>query len=111
VGEGSPSKQPEHYRKYQKKHIAALRLEALSYYSQGLLKCSRCGFSDIRALCLDHTDGDGRFDREHFRGSRLCLHLKYEGFPSGYQVLCANCNLIKARENGEFGVKREERPG
>lgn len=67
-------------------------------------KCVRCGFSDERALQIDHINGGGVKEiREHlFKGN----YHKYviESVLSKkvkYQLLCANCNWIKRSENGE----------
>jgi len=63
--------------------------------------CVRCGFSDIRALQIDHVNNDGNIDRQKFghRAGTIQTYkkvLKSQG--EGFQVLCANCNLIKAHE-------------
>lgn len=72
--------------------------------------CAKCGFSDIRALCLDHTNNDGwkeKSDNTRYRytgGNKyrtlLSVFKKTGLWPLGYQVLCANCNLIKEIEEG-----------
>ena len=66
-------------------------------------KCVRCGYSDERALQIDHIYGGGRIDRKRLSSvSRYYEHILInEG--RGYQLLCANCNVIKAREQGEYG--------
>lgn len=65
--------------------------------------CKKCGFSDLRALCLDHVNGDGKIERKSKERpySRLLRIIK-EDFPDRYQLLCANCNMIKMFENAEF---------
>ena len=64
-------------------------------------KCTRCGYADERALCLDHVRGDGHRENRSSR-SRYRKAIA-RGIPSDrYQLLCANCNLIKAKENGEL---------
>ena len=76
-------------------------LESLRIYGGGQAKCRRCGFRDWRALVLDHVHGNGRQDRLRRRtkgGSHLAMQLRREGWPKGYQTLCANCNAIKARK-------------
>jgi hypothetical protein len=80
------------------------RLAVLSHYSNGTLACVQCGFSNIRALCLDHVNGGGTEHRRTLRnGGNVWLWLARHGFPPGYQILCANCNTIKAREEDEYG--------
>jgi hypothetical protein len=88
---------------------ALLRLEILTVYSGGDPKCARCGFSDVRALDLDHKNGGGNDHRRSKtgdlrRGATYAIYseLRDEGFPEGYRVLCRNCNWIThvERSNG-----------
>lgn len=82
-----------------------LRLEILTHYSNGTIECSCCGFSDIRALDLDHVNDNGGEHRRSIgrRGATYDIYaaLKKEGFPEGYQILCRNCNWIKECEKRE----------
>jgi hypothetical protein len=60
-------------------------------------KCACCGQTRAIFLCIDHINGKGH---EHLRqigtrGIGLYEWLKREGFPSGFQVLCHNCNHAK----------------
>jgi hypothetical protein len=69
-------------------------------------KCARCGFSDIRALQIDHKDGKGRqewlqYKKSSWKRARLILLGKLS--KEKYQILCANCNWIKRAENKECG--------
>ena len=65
--------------------------------------CARCGFSDARALQVDHVNGDGSVDRKKFRGQdTLYKHIIRRGAQGRYQILCANCNWIKRDEDGEY---------
>lgn len=82
-----------------------LKMDVLSHYS--ILDtpiCSQCGFSDIRALHLDHINNDGAASRRAITGSRTTAGTTYyrwvrkNNYPDGYQVLCANCNYIKYME-------------
>ena len=63
-------------------------------------KCMRCGFDDERALHLDHIHGGGQVERAKIRSHGVVRNVLH-GKP-GYQLLCANCNFIKAREEGEL---------
>ena len=83
-----------------------LKIETFSHYSNGDIHCAHCGYSDIRALELDHINGDGNIHRRKLSGRSYSgggtvtyLDLKKKGFPNGYQVLCRNCNWIKYIEN------------
>jgi hypothetical protein len=79
------------------KYAAELKLEVLSHYSGGTPECALCGFSDQRALEIDHINGGGQ---EHRRqtgihgGNSFYRWLKQRGYPEGYRVLCRNCNWI-----------------
>lgn len=64
-------------------------------------KCARCGFSDWRALQVDHVDG---FPGENRLRRYELLDDILESIRLGlnkYQCLCANCNQIKKYENNE----------
>jgi len=54
--------------------------------------CVRCGFSDRRALQIDHIDGGGVADFKK-RGSSVYISALRNS--EGFQLLCANCNWIK----------------
>jgi hypothetical protein len=80
------------------------KLEILGHYSDEKLVCAKCGFSDIRALTIDHIEGGGCKHRRELKtgsGEGFYQWLKRNNFPEGYQVLCSNCQLIKRMEEGE----------
>jgi len=83
-----------------------LKLEVLTHYGGEPPCCQICGFEDIRALSIDHIEGDGREHRKKI-GSGLRAWLKRNHYPEGYQVLCMNCQFIKRFERGEnrWGTK------
>jgi hypothetical protein len=70
-------------------------------------RCASCGFYDIRALCIDHKNGGGSLERLKLKGMyyKTILNNIINGSKK-YQLLCANCNLIKKIENQE-GRKRK----
>ena len=89
--------------------IHDLKLETLSWICQGPPTCCRCGMSDIRVLTVDHIFGNGHDHRKLVKGndsSALYRWLRQQGYPKElrdeFQVLCANCHLIKEAE--ETGV-------
>lgn len=63
--------------------------------------CVRCGFSDFRALQIDHVNGGGLKDIRSFTGPRTYYKLVQKTNIGQYQLLCANCNWIKRYENNE----------
>lgn len=70
-------------------------------------ECAHCGFSDYRALCIDHVNGGGATDRRLYPDYRTYLkrisEYSDDDLRSRYQLLCANCNTIKKLEMGEYG--------
>ena len=66
--------------------------------------CVMCGFSDIRALSIDHINGGGTQDRlknKNMTGGGMYQFLSSSNFPDGYQTLCMNCQFIKRAVNNE----------
>ena len=63
-------------------------------------KCAKCGFSDWRALQIDHINGGGSRERRHIGAPRIFSKI-LRGETEGYQLLCANCNWIKRYEEKE----------
>jgi hypothetical protein len=64
-------------------------------------KCLRCGFNDIRALTIDHIGGKASKQRKEISPRQLLFKIIKENYPKEYQLLCANCNMIKMKENKE----------
>ncbi len=82
----------EQRQRHSRGYNARLRYTTLVAYGGESPKCSCCGESCYAFLCVDHIDGNGSGDHKG-----LYLRLKSEGFPSGFQVLCHNCNWGKFR--------------
>ena len=76
-----------------------LKLRVLTHYGGGRCACVGCRFDDLRALSIDHINGNGR--REGKSGIALYEYLKKHNYPDGYQTLCMNCQYIKRFENKE----------
>ena len=74
----------------------------LQHYSNGDIKCNHCGFTDERALTIDHINGGGQKHKKILKGVALSRWLVKQKFPVGYQVLCMNCQRIKVHENNEL---------
>jgi len=72
------------------------KMKVLTYYSNGQLRCVRCGIDDLDVLCIDHIEGGGtKHTAIVGTGGKFYSWLISQGFPSGYQVLCHNCNWKK----------------
>lgn len=65
-------------------------------------KCVKCGYTDERALQVDHVNGGGRKDRD--RKTTGFYKRVMEDKTHKYQLLCANCNWIKRMENHEHRI-------
>jgi hypothetical protein len=91
---------------YYRKRVQKAKLIAFKHYSPEL-KCQKCGFTNMRALTIDHMNGNGRKHRIEI-GVNSSAGAMYEwlirnNYPEGYQVLCMNCQFIKRYENKEYG--------
>lgn len=73
-----------------------IRLEVLSHYSHGKMKCALCSFRDIRALSMDHIGGGGNAHRRKIGEGRIYRWLKRNKYPKGFRVLCMNHQFIVA---------------
>lgn len=73
----------------------AIRDEVLVAYGG---KCVCCGEAERVFLAIDHVNNDGAAHRKtapaNARGGFM-EWLKRKGFPSGFQILCHNCNMAK----------------
>ena len=63
-------------------------------------KCAWCGFSDPRALQIDHVNNDGYEERKKSKSANHYMRMKrvLTDTNGRYQILCANCNFIKKYE-------------
>lgn len=96
----------ERCKEYNRSHSTAcrarLRATVLAAYGG---KCAYCGESRQLFLTIDHKNNDGAQHRRQWGGStnRTYAWLKKNGFPTGFQVACFNCNCGKAIA-GEDGL-------
>ena len=76
-----------------------MRLRVIEHYSNGTNTCRLCGYNNIEALCIDHINDDGASHRKTIGcdGAQVYCWLVKQQFPSGFQVLCHNCNWIKEK--------------
>lgn len=84
------------FRKRARDYARKVRMECLLAYGGNPPKCSCCGESNFEFLAIDHTENNGAEDRKNRKATAITHQLRREGYPSGYQVLCHNCNLAKA---------------
>ena len=75
----------------------------VSHYSKGTMKCIECGFSDMRALTIDHINGGGVAHAKIVgNGTNFYRWLKVHNYPEGYQVLCMNCQFLKRYDGDKY---------
>ena len=86
----------EKVREAAKRDRDALRLAVLTHYSTGETpECACCREDTLVFLTLDHVDGGGAEARRKANsrgGTDYYRRLRRAGYPSGYRVLCWNCN-------------------
>lgn len=83
-----------------KKYRAETKRQVVEAYGGA---CACCGESEIAFLCVDHIHGGGRNERNKwaaFGSLHLYRDLRARGYPPGYQILCANCNMAKELVGG-----------
>lgn len=89
----------EKIKKTNRERQKFFKLQVFNAYSSNDIKCKNCGISEIHFLTLDHIHGRKVMGHDrNYPSSKLYRTLIKEGFPSGYQVLCFNCNRIKESE-------------
>lgn len=87
-------KQCEPCLAYQRECNRKLRDEVFAAY--GGYECNCCGETMPEFLQIDHVNNDGAEHRRQIKASGgIYSWLKRNGFPQGFQVLCANCNYAK----------------
>lgn len=82
---------PEKYRAQSRAAKAALRAKLFNIYGD---TCALCGFSDKRALSLDHVLKNGAFEREELGERGVYLRALKPENRSEYRTLCMNCQFI-----------------
>jgi len=66
-------------------------LDAFAAYGGSFCAC--CGEDHYEFLCIDHVDNNGAAHRK--KVGDVLSWLSKNGYPSGFQVLCINCNFAK----------------
>lgn len=79
---------------------AQVKLRARVLAAYGGPCCACCGETTVEFLQIDHINQDGAAHRRSLgiaSGTAFYCWLQRNGFPPGYQVLCANCNFARGR--------------
>lgn len=84
------------------------KVECFLHYGGGTIGCRACGESETEFLTLDHVNGGGK---KHSRaiGNNIYSWASKNRFPSGFQVLCRNCNQEKGGTDNAPESKHESR--
>jgi len=95
-----------------KQRVQRLKVETFAAYGGAVCAC--CGDTHTEFLTIDHIDGGGAEHRRQLAkergwkdtvpgtamsGKQFYLWLRRNGYPSGFRVLCMNCNF----SFGHFG--------
>lgn len=94
------------WRLSSKKYVVKLKEKVMLIYSPDLC-CKNCMISDIRCLTIDHINNNGAEERKTKSWKSFLVYLR-DNKPSGYQVLCFNCQLIKEYNYGRLRIKEIE---
>lgn len=90
-----------------KTSLEKFRLRALTHLGG---KCVRCGYATSGpALQIDHVNGDGHIERKAQGAARAVLRAALTDTENRYQLLCANCNIIKRGDRAEHGRRVQPR--
>jgi hypothetical protein len=88
------SAHPDRVKAASDRRYERIRAEVFDHYGQC---CACCGSAE--ELTIDHVNGDGGGRRRKTSsGTAMYYWLIRNGFPDGFQTLCALCNKSKARE-------------
>ena len=80
------------------------RLKAAAFAAYGGAVCACCGETEPAFLTIDHINGGGNKHRKSIAEgtgtSKMWIWLRNNGYPPGFQILCANCNFGRWRNGG-----------
>jgi hypothetical protein len=81
-------------RVYSKTRNDRLRALALEAYGGETPMCSCCGERHREFLAINHINGCGSAHRREVgSGGKFYYWLQKNGYPTGFNVLCHNCNM------------------
>ena len=83
---------PERYTEQSRRATQRRRQRLFDLYGD---TCTLCGFTDARALTLDHVLNDGAEERRTIKQGGIYRRALEEYRPLEYRTLCMNCQFIK----------------
>jgi hypothetical protein len=87
-------------KEYNKTSRKRLFIKVITHYGS---ECACCGETEIRFLSIDHIEGKGNEHRRTIKrnGGNAFYHwLIDNNYPEGFRILCYNCNLGRAHNDG-----------
>ena len=87
-------------RQYQQE----IKLEVFNHYTNNNIHCQcpsgKCTETHLEFMSIDHINGGGTKHRKIVGGSGFYTYiwLKKNNYPSGYRVLCYNCNCSRSHQ-------------
>lgn len=103
----NPDRAAELVRSSSRKYRANLKAQVMLAYGGTNPVCACCGEGEQDFLTVGHVFGGGNKHRREIKtlGWNFYKWLVDNKFPSGFQLLCYNCNCAK----GRFGMCPHER--
>lgn len=83
---------------------AGVREKVFAHYGD---VCACCGITEPNFLTIDHINGGGNKHRRQLKKNSIYTWLIKNNFPAGFQLLCFNCNLGRAKYKGVCPHERE----
>lgn len=86
-----------------KKQVYREKIRDEVFKAYGGFVCSCCDEDEPLFMTIDHVHGIDKTNAEIVRcrsGMKLYHYLRKNNYPSGFQVLCHNCNFAK----GQYGI-------
>ena len=98
----------ERKRRWGREHMARrarlITTQVFGHYSTGTFQCACCGQFEREFLTVDHVGGNGnKMSRESGiprGGFPLYFWLFKNRYPPGFEIVCMNCNLSRAKHGG-----------
>lgn len=105
IGKSIRSRRRELYHSVNKVKRILIRYFVIGFYSNNTFACACCGENfSIMFLDIDHLFGKGREHRKSVANKGGLAFYKWlikKGLPSGFRVLCSNCNVGRFRNGGQ----------